>query len=96
MCARRGSLAKHGLGSCEPGGVYLCHISIIKNENTGVRVEGYARSLGGVSFLSFFRPTSCTFNHPLMTLYSACAAVVTDVCLTNYRNKMSNKGEILM
>ena len=40
MCVE-GGLSKHGIWSCGPGGVYLGHISIIKNENIGSHVEGF-------------------------------------------------------
>lgn len=39
MCVE-GVLSKHGIWSCGPGGVYLGHISIIKNENIGNHGEG--------------------------------------------------------
>lgn len=61
-------------------GVYLCHISIIKNDNTGVRVEGYAGSSGDAFFFFFFpRTSSRIVTHQLDDLYSACVALGTDV-----------------
>lgn len=44
VCVYGGVLSKHGLRIIEAEGVYLCHISIIINENSVGRVEGYTGS----------------------------------------------------
>lgn len=79
-------------------GVYLCHISIIKNENTGVRVEGYAGSSGDAFFfLSLARPrASLRTSWTTYTVHVLPCALMFGinfaVCLTNHCNQMSNKG----
>lgn len=65
MCVE-GVLSKHGILSCGPGGVYLGHISIIKNENIGNHVEvtwGHVRDF-------LFRSERSNFTHGVARHYA--------------------------